>query len=159
MIAVLALFLAAHVSPPCTGAQLSGTFKAVPNSEGAGNIVYALRVKNTSTHTCFVTGIPGVTLLDRRNHKLPTHARPAQPGALAAVLVTLAPGKSTKATARFSPDVPGVGEHTIGQCEPKSYWLRVTPNGGGTFKAPVQPPTPVCEHGGMSWSVFTAPAQ
>lgn len=158
MIAVLALFLAAHMSPPCTAAQLSGTFKAVANSEGAGNIVYALRVKNTSTHTCYVTGIPGVTLLDRHNHKLPTHPRPSQPGALTAVLVTLAPGKSTSATARFSPDVPGPGEQTIGQCEPKSYWLRVSPNGGGTLRAPIQPPTPVCEHGGMSWSVFTLPA-
>ena len=159
MIALLALFLAAHISPPCTAAQLSGTFKVVPGSPGAGNIVYALRVKNTSTHTCSVTGIPGVTLLDRRKHKLPTHAFPAHPGALTAVLVTLAPGKTTTATARFSPDVPGTGEQTIGQCEPNAYWLKVTPNGGGTLRAPIQPPTSVCEHGGMSWSVFTAPAR
>jgi hypothetical protein len=159
MIAVLTLFLAAQMSHPCTAAQLSGTFKAVPGSPGAGNIVYALRVKNTSAHTCYVTGIPGVTLLDRRNRKLPTHPRPSQPGALTAVLVTLAPGKSTTATARFSPDVPGTGEQTIGQCEPKTYWLRVAPNGGGTLRAPIQPPTPVCEHGGMTWTVFTAPAR
>jgi Protein of unknown function (DUF4232) len=158
VIAILALFFAAQISPPCTAAHLSGTFKAVPGSPGAGNIVYALRVKNTSTHTCYVTGIPGVVLLDRRNRKLPTHPRPSQPGALTAVLVTLAPGKSTSATARFSPDVPGIGEQTTGQCEPTAYWLRVTPTGGGTLKAPVQPPTPVCEHGGMSWSVFTLPA-
>lgn len=155
MIAVLALFFAVQMAPPCTAAQLSGTFKGVPGSAGAGNIVFALRVKNTSTHTCFVTGTPHVTLLDRQGHTLPTHTRPSQPGATTAVLVTLAPGKSAKATARFSPDVPGVGEQTIGQCEPKAYWLRVTPNGGGTFRAPIQPPTPVCEHGGMTWSVFT----
>ena len=159
MTAVLALFVAAQMSAPCTAAQLSGTFKAVPGSAGAGNIVYALRVKNTSTHTCFVTGIPGVTLLDRRNRKLPTHAVPSQPGALTAVLVTLAPGKATTATARFSPDVPGTGEQTTGPCERTSYRLRVTPNGGGTLRAPVQPPTPVCEHGGMTWRVFTFPAR
>ena len=154
MIALLALLFAAHISPPCTAGQLSGTFKAVPGSAGAGNIVYALRVKNTSAHTCYLTGIPGVTLLDRRSHKLPTHPRPSQPGALTAVLVTLAPGKSTTATARFSPDVPGTGEQTIGQCEPKAYWLRVTPNGGGTFRAPIQPPTSVCEHGTLSFSAY-----
>ena len=155
MIAALALFFAVQMSPPCTAAHLSGTFKAVRGSAGAGNIVYALRVKNTSAQTCYVTGIPGVTLLDRRGHKLPTHPFPAQPGALTAVLVTLAPGKATTATARFSPDVPGKGEQTTGQCEPTAYWLRVTPNGGGTLRAPIQPPTPVCEHGGMTWSVFT----
>ena len=156
---VLAIFIGLHRAPPCKAAQLSGTFKAVPNSEGAGNIVYALRAKNISSRTCTLTGIPGITLLGIHKQKLATHVRPSQPGALTAVLVTLAPGKSTTATARFSPDVPGVGEQNIGQCEPKTYWLRVTPNGGGTFLAPVSPPTPICEHGGMSWTVFTAPAR
>jgi hypothetical protein len=155
MIGLATLLLAAHIAPPCTAAQLSGTFKVVPNSAGAWNIVYALRVKNSSSHTCFVSGTPEATLLDKRGRKLPTHTRPAQPGMGTAVLVTLAPGKTAKATARFSPDVPGTGEQTIGQCEPKSYWLRVTPNGGGTFRAPIEPPTPVCEHGGMSLSLFT----
>lgn len=158
MIAALALFVAAQMSPPCTAAQLSGTFKAVPNSAGAGNIVYALRVKNSSSRTCFVSGTPEVTLLDKRGRKLPTHTRPSQPGMGTAVLVTLAPGKTAKATARFSPDVPGTGEQTIGQCEPKAYWLRVSPNGGGTFRAPIEPPTPVCERGGMSLSLFTRAA-
>jgi len=157
MIALLTLFVAGHLSPPCTAAQLSGTFKPVPGSAGAGNIVFALRVKNSSTHTCFVSGTPDVTLLDKRGRKLPTHTRPSQPGLATAVLVTLAPGKTAKATARFSPDVPGTGEQTIGPCEPKSYWLRVSPNGGGTFRAPIEPPTPVCEHGGMSLSLFTRP--
>src|SRR5712691_10129474 len=104
MIAVLAVFFAAQISSPCTAGQLTGTFKAVRGSAGAGNIVYALRVKNTSTHTCFVTGIPGVTLLDVHGRTLPNHVRPSQPGALTAVLVTLAPGKTSSATARFSPD-------------------------------------------------------
>jgi len=159
MIAILALSIAVQMSPPCTAAQLSGTFKAVPDSEGAGNIVFALRVKNSSTHTCFVSGTPDVTLLDKRGRKLPTHTAPSQPGANTAVLVTLAPGKTATATARFSPDVPGTGEQITGPCEPKAYWLRVSPNGGGTFRAPIEPPTPVCEHGGMTFSVFTRPGR
>jgi hypothetical protein len=70
--------------------------------------------------------------------------------------VRLAPGRTATATARFSPDVPGPGEPTTGpRCEPTAYLLRVRPNGGGTLKAPIRPPTPVCEHGGMTWSVLT----
>lgn len=141
----------------CTAAQLAGNFSVVRNSAGAGNIVYALNAKNVSKHMCFVTGMPGVTLVDKNGHALPTHAQPSNPGALTAVMVTLKPGASAKATARFSPDVPGVGEPVSGrQCEPTAYTLRVRPSGGGMFKAPIRPPTPVCEHGGMSWTVFTA---
>jgi len=130
----------------------------VPGSAGAGNIVYALRLRNRSSAPCTVTGIPGVTLLDRRGRRLPTHPLPAHPGALTAVLVTLAPGKTATATARFSPDVPGPGEPVSGRrCEPVAYTLLVRPNGGGTVRAPIRPPTPVCEHGGMTWSVLTQP--
>jgi hypothetical protein len=150
------LFLAAAMAPQCTAAGLTGTFSAVPGSAGAGNIVYALRLKNTSSSACTVTGIPGLTLLGRYGKKLPTHPAPAHPGALTAVLVTLAPGKSARATARFSPDVPGPGEPTSGRlCEPVAYTLVVRPNGGGTLRAPIRPPTSVCEHGGMTWSVLT----
>jgi hypothetical protein len=127
----------------------------VRGSAGAGNIVYALTVRNTSKHECFVTGIPGVTLLGKTGKKLPTHVTPANRGALTAVMVRLPPGAKARATARFSPDVPGPGEGTIGQCEPTAYWLRVAPSGGGTFRSPIRPPTPVCEHGGMQITVFT----
>jgi hypothetical protein len=153
---LLSLVIAAQMASPCTGAELAGTFAAVPGSAGAGNIVYALRLNNRSTAACTVTGIPGITLLDRRGKKLPTHPLPAHPGALTAVLVTLAPGKTATATARFSPDVPGTGEPVSGRrCEPVAYSLLVRPNGGGTLRAPIRPATPVCEHGGMSWSVLT----
>jgi len=135
---------------------LSGSFTVVPGSAGAGNIVYALRMKNTSHTSCTVTGIPAMTLLDRRGKRLPTHPFPAHPGALTAVLVRLAPGRTATATARFSPDVPGPGEPVSGRrCEPVAYTLLVRPNGGGTVRAPIRPPTPVCEHGGMTWSVLT----
>ena len=140
----------------CAASQLGGTFAAVPNSAGAGNIVYALVLRNVSKHDCFVSGIPGLTLLDRRGHRLPTHVRPVQPGALTAVRVDLQPGARARATTRFSPDVPGPGEHVIGRCEPVAYTLRITPGDGGTLRAQIRPPTPVCEHGTMTWTALAA---
>ena len=76
------------------------------------------------------------------------------PGALTAILVTLRPGQSTRATARFSPDVPGVGEQTVGRCEPVAYSFRVTGQGGGTTTVKILPPTSVCEHGRLLFSAY-----
>ena len=137
--------------------MLTGTFKVIPDSPGAGNIVYRLRVKNSSKATCGVTGIPGLTLLDAAGKKLPTHARfSGMPGTLSAVLVTLKPGATATLTARFSPDVPGPGEPVSGRaCERTAYKLRVAPSGGGSVVVPITPATPVCEHGGLQISVFT----
>src|SRR5437763_10047741 len=109
----------------CRGAALAGRFGVVPGSAGAGNIIYALRLRNVGTSSCTVTGLPAGRLLAVDRAALPTRVRPAQRGALTAVLVTLAPGQSTFATARFSPDVPGPGEGNVGQCERTAYWLRV----------------------------------
>jgi hypothetical protein len=39
---------ATHAVARCGGAQLAGSFAAVPGSAGAGNITYTLRLKNTS---------------------------------------------------------------------------------------------------------------
>jgi hypothetical protein len=142
----------------CKGSQLAGTFAVVPGSAGAGNITYALRLRNTSKATCQVTGLPQGRLIGRHGGKLPTHVRAAFPGALAAVLVTLTPGQSTRATARFSPDVPGTGEQTKGSCEPTAYSFRVTGQGGGTTAAKVLPPTPVCEHGRLLFSAYGRPS-
>ena len=139
----------------CTGAQLKATFKVVPGSAGAGNIVYRLVVTNKSTTACTVTGLPRVTLLTKLGKVNPTHVRAAFPQALTAVLVTLAPGKSAQATARFSPDVNGVGDHTPGRCQPLSYWLRVTAPGGGTTKAAITPATSVCERGSLQFRAYS----
>jgi hypothetical protein len=140
----------------CTGAQLSGTFKVVRGSAGAGNIVYALVLKNRSTRACTVTGLPRGRLLGKTGKLLPTHIRAAFPGALTAVLVILTPGARARAQARFSPDVPGTGEPTSGtQCEPTAYWFRVTAPGGGVTKAPILPPTPVCEHGSLQFTAYS----
>ena len=145
---------ATHVVARCNGAQLVGTFAAVPGSAGAGNITYALKLRNVSATACTVTGLPQGTLLGRTRHVLPTHVRAAFPGALSAILVTLAPGQATRATARFSPDVPGTGEQTTGRCEPVAWWLRVIGQGGGSTTVKIAPPTSVCEHGRMLFSAY-----
>jgi hypothetical protein len=140
----------------CTGADLEGRFAAVPGSAGAGNIVYELRLRNTSASPCVVSGLPAVTLLDRNGSPLPTHVSAAQPGQATAAQIVLQNGQSAKADARFSPDVPGTGEQQTGPCEPKAYVLRVTAPGGGAVAAPISPPTSVCEHGSLSFSVFSS---
>ncbi len=139
----------------CKGTQLTGAFTAVKGSAGAGNISYALVLRNRSAATCTFTGLPSARLLGKTGKPLPTHVKAAFPGALAAVLVRLAPGERTRATARFSPDVPGVGEPTQGtRCEAVAYRLRVTAPGGGTVTVPIAPPTPVCEHGQLLFSAY-----
>ena len=144
----------------CTGAQLAGAFSVVRGSAGAGNISYRLALKNVSGETCTVTGLPQGRLLSKAGKPLPTHVKSAFPGALTAIRVGLAPGRRTFATARCSPDVPGVGEPVAGRrCEPTAYRLRVSAQGGGTTTANVLPPTPVCEHGRLLFSAYGAKPQ
>jgi hypothetical protein len=145
----------AAIAARCGGTQLKGTFSVVRGSAAAGSIVYALVLRNRSMRTCTLTGLPSVRLLGRTGKRLPTHVRAAFPGALTAVLVTLKPGQSTRATARFSPDVPGPGEPTAGKrCEPVAYRLRLFAQGGGTTTVPVKPPTSFCEHGSLQFSAY-----
>ncbi len=139
---------------PCSGPRLRAAFAVVPGSAGAGNIVYALRVTNRSARSCTVTGLPSVRLLGKAGKPLPTRVVAAFPGALTAALVTLAPGRSARATARFSPDVPGVGEGNRARCEPVAYRLRVLARGGGSSVAAIRPPTPVCEHGRLQFRAY-----
>jgi len=158
--AAVALAAAAPASPaaagPCAGSDLTGSFDVIPGSAGAGNISYRLSLVNASPRRCFVSGIPQVRLLGKAGQPLPTAVSPARPGVATAAKVELAPGASAVADARFSPDVPGVGEGGTGQCEPTAYSLRVTAPGGGSLKAKVTPPTPVCEHGALSFSLLRA---
>src|SRR5207302_8381372 len=104
--------------------------------------------------TCTLTGLPQVRLVDKRHKALPTHATAAHPGQLTAILVRIAPGSWASASARFSPDVPGVGEGATGPCERTAFALRVSAPGHGMALVPLRPPTPVCEHGGMSFSAY-----
>lgn len=154
--AAVATSAVAHADASCRGSQLKGTFNVVRGSAGAGNITYKLVLKNVSTRMCTVTGLPEGRLLGKTGRALPTHVRAATPGMLTAILVHLAPGKTTFATARFSPDVPGPGEPAAGsKCEPSSWWFRVLGQGGGTTKVKVGPPTPVCEHGQLLFSGYS----
>jgi len=164
LITLLAVVLAAAASSAavarsdasCSGAQLKGTFSVVRGSAGAGNITYKLTLRNVSTRICTVTGLPQGRLLGKTGKALPTHVKAAFPGGLTAILVRLAPGATTFATARFSPDVPGVGEPTAGtKCEPTAWSFRVTGQGGGTTLVKLTPPTPVCEHGQLLFSAYS----
>ena len=140
----------------CGSSQLSATFDGVPGSAGAGNIVYRLRLVNTGSSSCWVSGLPQVQLLDANGGPLPTKVRPARPG-IAAAKITIEPDGAATADARFSPDVPGVGDQQQpGACEPTAATLRVTAPGGGAVDAPISPPTPVCERGQLSFTVYTA---
>ena len=142
----------------CRAGDLRGTFDHIPFSEGAGSTSYRLTVTNIGSSPCFVFGVPDVQLLGTRGSPLPTHVAAAQAGTALAVAVTLQHGDSATADARFSPDVPGLGDKTPGQCEPIATTLRVTVWAANAFDAPIKPPTPVCEQGSLNFSFFTAPA-
>lgn len=133
----------------CHGIQLGGTFTVIPNSAGAGNIVYRLALHNLSSATCTLTGLPQGVLLGATGSRLPTHVRNNFPGRLP-VLVRLAPGKVAYANARFSPDVAGTGDEMSGRCEPVASWFQVE----GT-NVQISPPTSVCERGTLSFSTYS----
>ncbi|MHB8641329.1 MAG: DUF4232 domain-containing protein [Gaiellaceae bacterium] len=143
-------------TPLCKGSQLVAAFTVVPGSAGAGNIVYRLRVTNTAAGPCFVSGLPAGKLLGANGKALPTQVRMAQRGIGTAARIILMHGNAARADARFSPDIPGPGEPASGKaCEPKAFVFRVSAPGGGTVAAPLQPSTPVCEHGTLSFSLYT----
>jgi hypothetical protein len=144
-------------APACTSTRLGGSFASVPGSAGAGQISYRLTVTNTSDSECFLSGIPQLQLLDAQGGALSTSVTAAQPGQATAAKIVLQPASSATSDARFSPDVPGVGEGQAGKpCEPVAHQLQVTATGGGTFIVPVNPPTSVCEHGSLRMTVYAA---
>lgn len=143
-------------APACAGGDLTGSFSVVSGSAGAGQISYRLTLTNASAAGCYVSGIPDVQLLDASGSPLPTHVAAARPGEALAAMIELQPGDSAYAQARFSPDVPGVGEQHAGPCEPKAASMRVSPQGGGTLAVPVGPPTPVCEQGALRFELLSS---
>src|SRR5579872_3429362 len=144
-IAAATSLAAQSTNTACKASNLSGKFVVVPDSAGAGNILYTVQVRNRSKVTCFVYGVPGLRLIGKTGKNLPTSVTPFHPNALTAVKVTLKSGAYAAETARFSPDVPGTGEGHPGNCEPVSYKLRITIPRGGSLIGPISPPTPVCE--------------
>jgi hypothetical protein len=146
---------AATSASACTGDAMTGSFAVIPNSEGAGNIGYQLHVTNASPVACFVSGLPNAQLLSSAGHDLPTNVVAAQAGQATAARIILQPGTSASADARFSPDIPGGSEPSDAPCEPKSFTLRLA-FGGAPLDVAITPPTPVCEHGTLQFSLFTA---
>jgi hypothetical protein len=136
---------------PCSGGQLTGTFTLVAGSAGAGQIAYALTLRNSSQSACLVRGIPQATLLGVSGAPLPTHIRSAGGGQRP---IVLPPGASAVAQARFSPDVAGDGDSQSGVCQPPAHTLQVTTAGGGVTEAPIKPPTSVCQQGTLSFEAF-----
>jgi hypothetical protein len=135
---------------PCRGTQLAGTFAEIPNSAGAGQIAYALTVKNTSSSACTLRGAPQGTLLGATGTPLPTHVKPA---GSRGKLVLLPPGASASAPARFSPDVAGQGDSQSGTCQPAAHTFQLAAADGVT-EAPIKPSTSVCEQGTLNFSAF-----
>jgi hypothetical protein len=140
----------------CSADSLRGAFAVIEGSAGAGHISYRLTLTNTGSSPCFVSGIPQVQLLGTTGGALPTSVSAAQPGTATAAKVSLQPGRTAHADARFSPDVNGTGDNAPGQCQPTATVLRVSAPGGGTLDAPIQPPTPVCERGSLQFTVYSA---
>jgi hypothetical protein len=137
---------------PCLGTQLQATFAEVPHSAGAGQIAYALRLRNTSSSACSLHGIPQGTLLGASGTTLPTHVEAA--ARVGKRRIALPPGASAIAQARFSPDVAGEGDSQSGACQPQAHTLQVTAEGGGVTEAPIKPPTSVCEQGTLHFEAF-----
>jgi len=139
---------------PCLASALAGSFAGIPGSAGAGQISYRLRLTNQGDSACTVAGVPTAQLIAQDGSKLPTNVEPARPSDTNAAAVTLNPGDAATAEARFSPDVPGTGDTSGPQCEPKAHILLVTV-GSGQIDAPVTPATPVCERGSLFFSSYT----
>lgn len=137
---------------PCSGGQLAGNFSLVPGSAGAGQIVYALTLKNTSSSPCALRGIPHATLLGATGAALPTHVTAGGDGGTRRVV--LQPGASAVAQARFSATVAGQGDSQSGTCQPEAHTLQVTPVAGGVTDAAIKPPTSVCEQGTLNFESF-----
>ena len=137
---------------PCTGTELTGAFKVVAGSGGAGQISYNLTLTNASQDTCYVSGLPAAVLLDTDGTPLPTKVDATE---RSFQRVLIGPGDTAHANARFSPSVPGPGDSQSGRCQPKAYTLQVTPDGGGAVNAVITPPTSVCESGTLNFDYFS----
>lgn len=91
-------------------------------------------------------------LLGTGGVKLPTHVV-RETGTAPAKTIVVASGGHTTATARFSPDVTGTGDHSPGPCQPVAHTARVTA-GGSSFVVALRPPSRVCERGQLVFRPF-----
>ncbi len=138
--------------PRCTASDL-GVWLAVGQGNGAaGTIYYPLEFTNLSGHTCYLSGYPGVSAIDRNGNQL---GSPANWGPRAgARIVNLAPG----ATAHTLLAYHDAAVSTEPGCDPvnSAVVLRVYPPGqrsatlaAFSFEA--------CSHAGPIWMSITEP--
>lgn len=136
---------------PCRASALRATYSLVYGSNGLGHVEYLLTVTNHSRRACTVAAPLSVTLLGAHGQGLPTHATYERTGRYS---VRLAAGQWAQAASRLSPDIAGPGEPGRGDCEPVAHALRIGVD-GATVGAPMDP-TPVCEHGAISFDALSA---
>lgn len=138
--------------PRCTASDL-GVWLAVDQANGAaGTFYYPLEFTNLSHHTCYLSGYPGVSALDRNGRQL---GSPADWGSLkGARIVNVAPG----ATAHTVLAYRDVAVTTESGCDPvnSAAELLVYPPGqhsstdaAFTFEA--------CSHAGVVWMSIVEP--
>ncbi|MHB1534842.1 MAG: DUF4232 domain-containing protein, partial [Acidimicrobiales bacterium] len=144
----------ANATATCVAADLRGSFADIPGSNGAGNVVARIVLTNTSAAPCATGGYVGLQLLGTGGTKLPTKVV-RQSGSV--VTITLAPGASASASARYSPDVPGRGDSQTGpSCQPVAASSEIIPPGGTAFLTVAGPNTPVCESGTLALTPLQA---
>ena len=138
----------------CTTAEMpSGSWRVVPDSQGAGHVAADLAFQNTSGHTCTVAGFPGVSLLASNDHPLPTNV--LKDTSVAVTTIKVAPGAWVHSEMRYSPNIPGPGEPQTGQCEPTTvHALALLPGDSAWTHVTLDHPTTVCEKGELQAKPF-----
>ncbi|WP_370376543.1 DUF4232 domain-containing protein [Catenulispora sp. GAS73] len=133
----------------------SGTWRVVPDSEGAGHVAADLTFQNTSAHSCTVAGFPGISLLASNDRTLPSYI--VKDNSAAVTTITVAPGAFVHAEMRYSPNVPGPGESQNGQCEPTTVHAQAQlPGDSAWAHITLDNPTPVCEKGELQMKPFVS---
>lgn len=123
----------------CTASDLTGTFRVIEGSEGAGNIVYTLRATNASQAACTVSGFPTIHFLTSGGTAMPS--KQGNSDAHVAV-VTLQPGDTATSQVRFSPGVDPCDSGT-------AVTIRTTLPDGTTFDTKIDPATKLCGAGSL----------
>ncbi|WP_194912122.1 DUF4232 domain-containing protein [Catenulispora rubra] len=133
----------------------SGTWRVVPDSQGAGHVAADLTLQNTSARSCTVAGFPAISLLASNDRTLPSYV--VKDNSVAVTTITVAPGASVHAEMRYSANVPGPGESQNGQCEPTTVHAQAQlPGDSAWAHITLDSPTPVCEKGELQVKPFVS---
>lgn len=97
-LAATATAASAQSVPRCGNASLAVTGTNVES--GAGHSWMSLIYRNTTTHSCTVTGYPGLDAISRTDHVL-AHATRSQSGAERLSTVTIQPGRYASASVEW----------------------------------------------------------